>query len=131
MTQLKQIYKCLICGNLIEVVGVGSGQLVCCGQPMQLMQEQNQEQGLEKHVPVLTKTKIGVLVKIGSVPHPMESNHYIVWIELIVGNQVFRQILQPGELPQAEFCLPITNLADIKAREYCTIHGLWKNNEKI
>jgi len=123
MIQLKQIYKCNICGNIIEVLHVGGGQLVCCGQPMELLEEKTEDVGKEKHVPVIEKTKNGIKVKIGSVPHPMEETHYIEWIEIIANDRVYRKFLNPGGKPEAEFEVEADK---IEAREYCNLHGLWK-----
>ena len=122
MTQQKQIYKCNICGNIVEVLHNGAGELVCCGQPMELLNEKNKDEGLEKHVPVIEKTEKGILVKIGSIPHPMEQTHYIEWIEIITDGEYCRKFLSPGDKPEAEFEIKAKN---IKAREHCNIHGLW------
>ncbi|PNX49044.1 MAG: desulfoferrodoxin [Thermoplasmata archaeon M11B2D] len=122
MTNIKEIYKCTVCGNIVEVLHAGVGELVCCGQPMQLLSEKKQDVGNEKHVPVIEKTTTGVKVKIGSVPHPMEEKHYIEWIELHADGIVYRKFLKPGEKPEAEFCVTAKTLS---AREYCNIHGLW------
>ena len=124
MTEKQQIYKCNVCGNIVEVVHEGAGQLVCCNQPMELMTEKTQDQGLEKHVPVVEKTDRGIKVKVGSVPHPMEKEHYIEWIEIIADGKVYKKFLNPGEKPEAEFEIKAEN---IKVREYCNIHGLWKS----
>jgi superoxide reductase len=123
-TELKQIYKCNVCGNMVEMVHSGAGELVCCGQPMELKQEKNQDEGQEKHVPVVEKTTSGVIVKVGEVPHPMESEHYIEWIEVITEHRVYRKHLEPGQEPSAEFFLEAEH---IEARAYCNVHGLWKN----
>jgi len=123
MTQQKQIYKCNICGNIVEVLHSGVGQLVCCGKVMELLSEKTEDVGQEKHVPVIEKTKKGIIVKVGSIPHPMEENHYIEWVEIIADGMVFRKFLKPRDLPQAEFEI---NAQSILAREYCNIHGLWK-----
>lgn len=125
MTEQKQVYKCNICGNIVEVLHAGGGELVCCGQPMQLLTEKTSDVGLEKHVPVLEMMATGVKVKVGSVPHPMEEKHYIEWIELIVDDRVHRKFLKPGEKPEAEFWKPMAQ--KMQAREYCNIHGLWKS----
>jgi superoxide reductase len=125
MTEQKQVYKCNICGNIVEVLHAGGGELICCGQPMQLLTEKTSDAGLEKHVPVLEKTATGVKVKVGSVPHPMEEKHYIEWIELIADDRVHRKFLKPGEKPEAEFWKPTAE--KIQAREYCNVHGLWKS----
>jgi len=123
MTALNQIYKCEICGNIVEVVHTGKGQLVCCGQPMKLLQENTTDASTEKHVPVIEKSGSKVTVKVGSVTHPMEEKHYIEFIELLADGKIFRKFLNPGEKPEATFEIQADN---ITAREYCNIHGLWK-----
>ena len=117
------IYKCGMCGNIVEVVHSGEGELVCCGKPMTLLVENTTDAAREKHVPVVEKTSTGWKVKIGSIPHPMEEKHYIEWIELIADGFAYRKFLKPGEAPEAEFCLAASQ---VTAREYCNIHGLWK-----
>jgi len=102
------------------------GTLVCCGQPMQLLEEKVEDVGKEKHVPVIEKTDTGVKVKVGSIPHPMEENHYIEWIELTAGDETFIKFLKPGEAPEVEFEVKAGKLT---AREYCNVHGLWKSGE--
>jgi superoxide reductase len=123
MTELNQIYKCNVCGNIVEVLHAGVGQLVCCGQPMELLAEKTVDVGLEKHVPVIEKIGNKVKVKVGSVPHPMEQKHYIEWIEIIADGKTCRKFLKPGEKPEAEFEITAQKIG---AREYCNIHGLWK-----
>jgi len=124
LTELKQIYRCNICGNIVTVLHAGVGELVCCGQPMELLVEKTEDAGLEKHVPIVEKTGNKVKIKVGSVPHPMEQNHYIEWIEIIADDAVYRKFLKPGDEPEAEFEITAEK---IEAREYCTIHGLWKS----
>lgn len=124
MTEVNEVYKCTICGNIVEVVHAADGELVCCGQPMVLLTEKLQDAGNEKHVPVIEKTATGVKVKVGSVPHPMEEKHYIEWIELYADEAMFRKFLKPGDRPEAEFCVTAKRLS---ARDYCNIHGLWKS----
>jgi len=124
MVKLKEIYKCNVCGNIVEVLHAGMGELVCCGQPMELLTEKLLDAGNEKHVPVIEKTATGVKVKIGSIPHPMEEKHYIEWIELHADEAVYRKFLKPAEKPEAEFCVMAKKLS---ARDYCNIHGLWKS----
>src|SRR3989344_1155134 len=119
MTQKNQVYKCEICGNIIEVLHEGSNNLFCCGEPMKLIKENTVDASLEKHVPVIEKTEKGFLVKVGSVPHPMEEKHYIEWIEIIADGVVYRKNLSPGSKPEAEFCI---NAKEITAREYCNLH---------
>jgi len=123
MTQQNQIYKCNICGNIVEVLHVGVGQLVCCGQPMELLKEKTEDIGQEKHVPAIDQIEEKVKVRVGSIPHPMEENHYIEWIEIIADGKVYRKFLKPGDKPEAEFKIKAEK---IEAREYCNIHGLWK-----
>ena len=124
MTELKQVYRCNICGNIVEVLHTGVGTLVCCGQPMELLAEKTEDVGLEKHVPVIERTETGYLVKVGSIPHPMEENHYIEWIELIADGKYCRKFLKPGEKSEAFFEV---KAGKVSAREYCNIHGLWKS----
>lgn len=123
MTQKKQIYKCMMCGNIVEVLHEGHGELVCCGEPMKLFVENTSDGAKEKHVPVLEKTADGWWVKIGSVPHPMEEKHYIEWIELIADGNSYRTFLSPGKEPKTFF--PV-KAEKVSAREYCNLHGLWK-----
>ncbi len=125
MVELNQIYRCNVCGNIVEVVKVGGGELVCCGQPMELLIERQTDVGPEKHIPIVEKTENGVKVKVGEVPHPMEESHYIHLIEVIVDGKVYRQTLNPGDEPSAEFELEEDEIKDLKVREYCIIHGLW------
>ncbi len=125
MVQQKQIYKCNICGNIVEVLYAGGGQLVCCGKPMELLAEKTKDIGQEKHVPVIERIKDGIKVRVGSVPHPMEENHYIQWIELVIDGLSTRKFLKPGVLPEATFYLKDIEGKEIFAREYCNLHGLW------
>lgn len=118
-----EIYKCGVCGNMVEVIHVGGGELVCCGQPMNLLAANTTDAAKEKHVPVVEKVSDGYKVKIGSVAHPMEEKHYIEWVQVIAGDKSYREFLKPGSVPEAVF-----KLAEgaITAREYCNLHGLWK-----
>jgi superoxide reductase len=120
-----EVYKCEKCGNIVEVLHGGAGTLVCCGEDMVLLDEQTADATTEKHVPVMEKTDHGILVKVGSVPHPMDDAHHIEWIEVIAGGKAYREFLKPGGAPEAKFCLD----AKIDSlREYCSVHGLWKAN---
>jgi len=124
MTERKQVYKCDVCGNIVEVVHEAAGELVCCKQPMKLFKENTVDAAVEKHIPVIKAAADGVTVKVGSVPHPMEEKHYIEWIEIIDGDKYCRKFLKPGEAPEATF----SNAGNgIVAREYCSLHGLWKS----
>ena len=123
MTEKMQIYKCEICGNIVEMVHSGKGQLVCCGQPMKLYEENSTDAAVEKHVPVIEKNPDGYKVSVGSVVHPMTEEHHIEWIEIITGELSSRKFLKPGDAPEAVFCIEAD---DVMARAYCNIHGLWK-----
>jgi superoxide reductase len=125
VTKLLQIFKCEKCGNIVEVIHANVGELVCCNQPMKLYEENSIDASLEKHVPVYEINNNIVKVKVGSIAHPMEGQHYIEWIEIIdEGGKAYRQFLKPGQAPEAEFCINISG--SLKVRELCNIHGLWK-----
>ena len=124
MTERMEVYKCEICGNIVEMTHGGAGELVCCGKPMVVMKEQTADMATEKHVPVIEKIDGGYRVIVGSTLHPMVDSHYIEWIELISGNAVFRKYLRPGGPPEAEFM--VGELDEVTPREYCNVHGLWK-----
>ena len=123
MTARLQVYKCEICGNMVEVLHEGVGELVCCGKPMKLLVENTTDASREKHVPVIEKTATGVKVKVGSAPHPMEEKHYIEWVQIMADGKSYRQFLSPGQAPEATFDV---KAATVSAREYCNVHGLWK-----
>ena len=123
MAQRLEVYKCDLCGNIVEVLFGSDGQLVCCGKPMSQLEEKTADSSTEKHVPVIEKVAEGIKVKVGSVPHPMEDKHQIQWIELIAGDQVYLEFLSPGDAPEAVFAVQAD---DVSAREYCNLHGLWK-----
>ena len=122
-----QVYKCEVCGNIVELLHVGGGELYCCGQPMKLLEEKTAESSTEKHVPFIERVGNKYVVKVGeNQAHPMEEKHYIEWIELVVDGKVYRQFLNPGDDPKAEFEVPEGK--DVYAREYCNLHGLWKGS---
>lgn len=123
MAKQHEVYKCEICGNIIDVLHGGGGELVCCDQPMNLMTENTVDAAKEKHVPVVEKTPQGIKVTVGSTLHPMEEKHYIEWIEVIADGKSYKQFLAPGQEPVAQFCVQAENIV---VREYCNIHGLWK-----
>jgi superoxide reductase len=123
MAERLEVYKCEACGNIVEVLTGGAGELVCCGEPMKRMTENTVDAAKEKHVPVIEQTAEGIKVKVGSVAHPMEEKHYIEWIEIIADGKAYRQFLNPGEAPEAVFPIQATQ---VTAREYCNLHGLWK-----
>ncbi len=124
MTKKFEVYKCAICGNIVEVLHEGQGELVCCGQPMNLLEEKTQEEGNEKHKPVIEEDEQGVIVKVSSVAHPMEETHYIEWIEIFTDKGRSKKFLKPGEPAEAVFPVKAKN---ISARAYCNVHGLWSS----
>ena len=118
-----EIYKCEICGNIVEVVHSGAGELVCCGQPMKLIEEKMDDEGSEKHLPVIEKKENGFLIKVGSIEHPMTNEHYIEFIEVFTDDSVYKKFLEPDEKPEAFF-----NVEKIEqVRIYCNVHGAWSN----
>jgi len=123
-----EVYKCSICGNIVEVLFVGGGELVCCGKPMEKMAEKDSDEGQEKHLPVVEETKNGVKISVGSTTHPMEEEHYIMWIEIWGKNNncLARQYLKPGDKPEAQFNRQKSEIAFV--RELCNVHGLWKGS---
>jgi len=125
MARLNQIYKCGICGNIVEVLHEGAGELVCCGQPMELQEEKTIDEGREKHVPVLERNGNELKVRVGETPHPMEESHYIEWIEVSNGSKFLKKFLKLGDAPEAIFLIDCENP---RARIYCNVHGLWKSN---
>jgi len=125
-TKRYEVYKCAICGNIVEMLHEGAGELVCCDKPMRLFKENTTDAAVEKHVPVIEITPNGVKVSIGSVLHPMTEEHYIEWIEIIADSKLYRQYLKPAEAPEAFFEIKAEN---ITAREYCNLHGLWKSEK--
>ena len=119
-----EVYKCDSCGNIVEMLHQGQGQMICCGKTMRLMKENTVDASKEKHVPVVEKSKGEILVKVGSVAHPMEKEHYIEWIEIVKdGKTLSRQYLSPGDAPEAKF---VSDPKGVVVREYCNLHGLWK-----
>ena len=123
MAEKLQVYKCMVCGNIVEVLHGGAGELVCCGQPMKNLVAKTADEGKEKHVPVIEKTDTVIKVKVGSVLHPMEEKHYIEWIEILADGKAYQQFLNPGDTPEAVFNVEASS---VTAREHCNIHGLWK-----
>jgi superoxide reductase len=123
MAEKLQVYKCNACGNVVEVLAPGGGNLVCCAKPMDHLAAKTADQGKEKHVPVIERSNGSFKVKIGSIPHPMEEKHFIQWIEIVTDGKVYRQSLQPGQAPEAVFHLAAEN---VTAREHCNLHGVWE-----
>ena len=123
MTKIREVYVCELCGNIVEIVAVGDGDLVCCGQEMVLQSENTVDASKEKHVPVLKVEGAVATVDVGSVPHPMEPNHFIAWIEITQGSKQQRAVLNPGDAPQAVFT--VNPGEPVAVRAYCNLHGLW------
>ncbi len=123
MAERLEVYKCEVCGNIVEVLHGGAGELTCCGQAMVLLQENTVDAATEKHVPVIEKIEGGYKVKVGEVAHPMEEKHYIEWIELVADGNAYRRFLEPGQAPEAVFLI---EASQVTAREYCNLHGHWK-----
>ncbi|OEU71352.1 MAG: desulfoferrodoxin [Desulfuromonadales bacterium C00003093] len=122
MSKRLEVYKCSLCGNIVEVLHAAGGALVCCGKNMDLLNENTTDAATEKHVPVIEMGEGTITVKVGSVAHPMEEAHYIEWVELIADDKIYRQYLNPGEAPEAIFNLTANS---VTAREYCNLHGHW------
>jgi superoxide reductase len=125
MAERLEIYKCEICGNIVEVLHGGKGTLVCCGEDMVRQVENTVDAAVEKHVPVVEVLEDGVLVKVGEVAHPMQDDHYIEWVQIIIGDSCSRIFLKPAMAPEGKFTAPKEGVA---AREYCNLHGLWKSS---
>jgi superoxide reductase len=123
MPQKLEVYKCNLCGNIVEVVTGGAGALVCCGQDMILMEENTVDAAQEKHVPVATRVNGGWEVAVGSLAHPMEEKHWIEWIELNADGASYKEFLDPGQEPRAYFQV---DASEVDVRAYCNLHGLWK-----
>lgn len=125
MTEKNQIYMCAVCGNIVEVVEPGAGELVCCGKAMQLQKPNTVDASQEKHVPVITADGCCTVVTIGSAPHPMEASHFIGWVELLLPcGKTIRGELKPGDEPQVRFPVPFDERT--QARAWCNVHGLWQ-----
>lgn len=122
MTQKREIYRCSICGNMIEVTNAGVGTLVCCEKPMVRLDGNEADASFEKHVPVVEKMSGGYRVRVGSLSHPMTEGHYIQWIELMTKKKVLRHELTPDDMPEATF---LTDEEMVCARAYCNLNGLW------
>lgn len=123
LTSINQIFRCNICGNIVEILNPGEGRLICCGQPMELLLARHTDVGPEKHIPIIEETDEGLKVRVGARDHPMDENHYIQWIELIIDDKVLRKTLKPGDKPEVIFAEKPTE--KIITRAYCNIHGLW------
>ena len=125
MTRLRELYRCEICGNVVEILNEGAPDLHCCGQAMEKLYAKTEDQGQEKHVPVVEEVDGGVKIKVGSVEHPMEEKHYIKFIEVLTADKVIKAELKPGQKPEAKFCVKKSDIVEV--REFCTVHMLWKS----
>jgi superoxide reductase len=123
MAKIFEVYKCDLCGNIVETVQTGGGSIACCGQNMALLTENSVDAATEKHVPVIERGNGTITVKVGSVAHPMEEAHYIQWVELLADGKSYTQFLKPGDAPEAVFNIEAVK---VTAREYCNLHGHWK-----
>jgi superoxide reductase len=123
MSEKLGLYKCSLCGNIVEAMHAGDGQMICCGKPMDKLAAKTADVGKEKHVPVTEKLNGLIKVRVGSIPHPMEEKHYIEWVQIMQGDKVYEQFLKPGQVPEAVFELRGDGVV---AMAYCNIHGLWK-----
>jgi superoxide reductase len=128
MTKLRELYQCNICGNVVEIAHEGADALVCCKQPMEKLIAKTEDQGKEKHVPVVKETAGGICVEVGDIHHPMEEKHYIKFIEVLTADKVIRAELKPGQEPMAHFSVTRAEVEEV--REYCNLHGLWSANVK-
>jgi superoxide reductase len=123
MAERLEVYKCEACGNIVEVLTGGGGELVCCGEAMKLMTENTVDAAVEKHVPVVAAVEGGFKISVGDVAHPMDGDHYIEWVEIVANGKSYHQFLNPGDAPEAVFCV---SAESVSARAYCNLHGLWK-----
>jgi len=124
MTKINEVYKCNVCGNIIEIFHSGMGELTCCNKAMNIQKENTVEAAKEKHIPFFQKTGNKIKITVGEINHPMEETHFIEWIEVITLNKIFRKKLTPNDEPIAEFEI---NSEVISVRAYCNLHGLWSN----
>ncbi|MDD2555872.1 MAG: desulfoferrodoxin [Syntrophaceticus sp.] len=115
-------YRCETCGNMVELINKGGGELVCCGKPMTKLEANTTDASQEKHVPAVARQGGQLSVEVGSVIHPMTEKHYIEWIAVVTDNGIERVALSPGNEPKTVFC----DKADADVYSYCNLHGLWK-----
>jgi superoxide reductase len=120
----KKFYKCNHCGNIFGVIHDANVVPICCGEPMQILKANTSDGATEKHAPVVTRAGDTATVKVGSIPHPMQEDHYIQWIIIVQGDMTERAVLKPGDAPEATFTVADPK-APVRAYEYCNLHGLW------
>ena len=118
-----EVYRCSVCGNIVELLHAGRGELVCCGKPMDRVEVRREGKGGEKHLPVVTVRDGVVAIKVGLIEHPMEKSHLIEWVELVTDGVIVRRYLKPGEKPEVEFRVDVKHG---RVRAYCSLHGLWE-----
>ncbi len=123
MSTRNDIYKCSVCGQMVEVINGTKPLMICCKQEMEKLTENTTDAAVEKHIPVIEKIEGGYRVFVGEVEHPMVEEHWIEWIELIAGDKVYKQYFNSGQKPEAFFKI---DEEEITARAYCNLHGLWK-----
>ena len=117
-------YQCAKCGNIVVKYVDGGGELVCCGEPMAIIDPNTTDAAQEKHVPAVTVDGDKIIVNVGSVDHPMEEKHFIQWIYVVTEDGVIARCQNPGDAPRAEIVLG--GQKPIEVYEYCNLHGLWK-----
>lgn len=125
MVEKKEVYYCEECHNLVESLWNGKPNLVCCGKPMKKLEPNTTDAAVEKHVPVIERDGNTVTVKVGGNPHPMEPAHYILFIELLAGDKVYRHDFKEGDgTAEATF---VVEEQDLVARAFCNLHGFWQS----
>jgi len=125
MLEKSEVYYCEECHNLVESLWNGKPNLKCCAQPMVKLEANTTDAAVEKHVPVIERDGTRVTVKVGENPHPMEAAHYILFIEVLAGNKVYRHDFSEGDgTAEATFLI---EEQDIKARAFCNLHGFWQS----
>lgn len=122
--EVREVFKCDICGNVVELLQAGAPALVCCGEDMEKLEAQTEDSSVEKHVPVVKENETGIEVVVGSTLHPMGDDHSIRFIEVLTEDKVLRAELKSGEEPKAAFKVDKSEV--IEVREFCNLHGLWK-----
>ncbi|MDO5601667.1 MAG: desulfoferrodoxin family protein [Oscillospiraceae bacterium] len=120
-----KFYLCSHCGNLITHMNDSGVPVVCCGEPMKLLCPNTADAAGEKHLPVIAKDGLNIVVTVGTAEHPMLPEHFIQWILLETRRGCLLKRLNPGEAPKAEFILCEDDEA-VAAYAYCNLHGLWK-----
>ncbi len=118
------IYKCDKYGIIAQIMTTGAGKLVCCETSMDKMIENTTDAAKEKHIPVVEKIGNRLEVKVGSVNHPMNEDHFIQWVEVVGNEESFLKFLSYTDKPEAVFDLECD---EFYVRAYCNLHGLWRS----